>query len=522
MEHPTLLPRDEQYPLLKVDGGAGDSVTRTQPTPSIVSSRWNVTCANSTKPSWCSRWPEFVSACWMTIVLVAISFLVFYAWTINVYPRQPVVIVRCNESKPASDVFYHHIVSRDSYVPFSLFSGYLSFMARQYPLLRFYVYFLIDDSFENPLASRHLKFIKRLVPQLHENFFKSHERREIIEFQEKYQNVNISILYLSQYMAMTPLKYKWRTIALSYLPFYARIFATWQNGGIGLDLVAFNNQFNSDQKIDHRINTLLRQHNNGIESVKYADTFKSLDNLEDNKLFSSLLEAINQMLNETFTFFHTPISPTIVIEESNSLKPKNRTKRYSNPERIDLKSNINSSSALKKSFENNFLNSSKVNVHTEIGKGNKTIEAEGNSKLSNEINGMLKNNFDVFSNASMFLYDLPQVYLFYDTSGYSFNEGPSHYVPRALQAESFAMKKPFWKKSVRKNDRKSNYLSISPEGNFVATSSKHHPFLSHLFSSGCQRMNPEYAIKDTLISQCSGYSRDDVYCDNIRVIYDAI
>lgn len=57
MEHPTLLPRDEQYPLLKVDGGAGDSVTRTQPTPSIVSSRWNVTCANGTKQSWCSRWP---------------------------------------------------------------------------------------------------------------------------------------------------------------------------------------------------------------------------------------------------------------------------------------------------------------------------------------------------------------------------------------------------------------------------------------------------------------------------------
>ncbi|CAG9584675.1 unnamed protein product [Danaus chrysippus] len=321
-------------------------------------------------------------------------------------------------------------------------------------------------------------------------------------------------------MAMTPLKYKWRTIALSYLPFYARIFATWQNGGIGLDLVAFNNQFNSDRKIDHRINAILRQHNNGIESVKYADTFKSLDNLEDNKFFSTLFDAINQMLNETLTFFHTPISSTIIIDESDSLKPKNRTKRFSNPEGIDLKSNITNSSALQNPNENSILNSTTVNVHTEIDKSNKTIESK--SKLSNEINGMLKNNFDVFSNASMFLYDIPQVYLFYDSSGFSFNEGPSYYMPRPLQMDSYALKNPFWKKSVRKNDRKSNYLSISPEGNFVATSSRHHPFLSHLFSSGCQRMNPKYAIKDTLLSQCSGYSRDDVYCENIRVIYDAI
>ncbi|CAG9584674.1 unnamed protein product [Danaus chrysippus] len=63
MEHPTLLPRDEQYPLLKVDGGAGDSITRTQPTTSVVSSRWNVTCANGTKQSWCSRWPGRICIC---------------------------------------------------------------------------------------------------------------------------------------------------------------------------------------------------------------------------------------------------------------------------------------------------------------------------------------------------------------------------------------------------------------------------------------------------------------------------
>lgn len=62
------------------------------------------------------HFPELMSACWMTMVLFGISFLVFYALGMGAYRRQQFVFVRCNSSRPASNVFYHHIMQRGSEV----------------------------------------------------------------------------------------------------------------------------------------------------------------------------------------------------------------------------------------------------------------------------------------------------------------------------------------------------------------------------------------------------------------------
>lgn len=46
---------DEEYPLLRVEAGAGDTKTRNTIPPAIMTTGWNVTC--TPKQSWCTRWP---------------------------------------------------------------------------------------------------------------------------------------------------------------------------------------------------------------------------------------------------------------------------------------------------------------------------------------------------------------------------------------------------------------------------------------------------------------------------------
>ncbi|XP_034830544.2 uncharacterized protein [Maniola hyperantus] len=371
IEHAPQVQRDEQYPLLKVESGSGDNVMKTQLPSKIASSGWHVTC--TPKQSWSSRWPEFVSACWMTTIVMLISFLILFALGMSVFRRQPVVIVRCNDSRPASDVFYHHIVSRDAYVPFSLFSEYISYMAKQYPLLHFNVYFLIDDSWQNSVqGSRHLRFLKRLVPQIagpFNNIFGQNYKREIKEFQRRYQNVNITVMYLSKYMAMTPLGYKWRIIPPNYLSFYARIYAIWQNGGIGFDLITFNDQFIQNRALDRGIDTILQQHNDGIKSEKYADTFNSLDNQEESELFSMLFNLMNQILNETCSFFGADSTDVKVVNNTRVIRT-HRSKRDitvndTDTSNIEVK-NHTIDDNLNEAISENIPNPHKINISKKI------------------------------------------------------------------------------------------------------------------------------------------------------------
>lgn len=54
-EYSPQVKRDEQYPLLKVEGGGGDNNVQAPSSPSTTSPGWNVAC--SSKQSWCKRWP---------------------------------------------------------------------------------------------------------------------------------------------------------------------------------------------------------------------------------------------------------------------------------------------------------------------------------------------------------------------------------------------------------------------------------------------------------------------------------
>ncbi|CAH0579280.1 unnamed protein product [Chrysodeixis includens] len=516
--------QDEQYPLLRVDGGGGDGENHTPPSPTLVTPGWGVAC--SPKQSWLVRWPEYISACWMTLILLGISFLVFYALGMEAYRRQPVLIMKCNSSKPASDVYYHLIIQRGTYPPFMIYSEYLSSMATQYPSLHFHVIFLIDDSLQTAFRGpRHTRLINHLIyptATLYSSFQRLDEnsKRELTEFQRKYQNVNVTIMSLTKYMAMTPLKYKWRNIPLNYLPFYARIFSVWRNGGVGMDLNTFNNNFNSRLHVDRRISAILKQHNDGINVEDYTNALNKIDCEEENELFTVLYDIIHQIFNGTRTllsrscpFLQMP-NEKGALENNEPLVRSNRNKRevqappndtnHVTKVYVEILNSTNNTDLKKNEYQtlpNLDVNTDKITLN--INEPNKAVEVT-NSTSVDVINKLEGSNKSEILNKS----DTRQLVMFYDFSIFSDGLAPSY-----LFQVSDSYGKP-----ARYANAPTQLLSLDYEGMFVAASSKLHPFLCHLISADCQRMQPKFAIQVTHLTQCSGMFKEDTYCNNIYLL----
>lgn len=464
----------------------------------------------------------------MTLILLGISFLVFYALGMEAYRRQPVLLVKCNGSKPASNVFYHHIIPRGSSPSITLYSEYLSNMALQYPLLNFHVYILIDDSIQNShRAPRHARFINALIPMplsTSYTFFKLDDtsKREINEFQRKSHNINVTVMPLSKYMAMTPLRYKWRSIPIPYLSFYTRVFSVWQYGGVGLDLYTFNNYFHNRQDVDRRITIILKQHNDGIKPEEYTKALYKIDCEEESEKFFSLVYGlISSIFNETRTFFSKSFQFSRIAPEKDAnyktepLIPTHRHKRdvsSASPNNNDT--DFNSVS---------FVSSNSTNV-TDLKnyEYSTSLEKVDSLKISTALQG---NDSFIFNNINLEgsnrsdtnKSDHPQLVLFYDFSVFSDGMGPPFITPDAF-VSSNSNQPGKESKSVQNVNTVSYLLSLDPEGFFIAASSRLHPFLGHLISAGCQRMHPKFAIQDTLFTQCSGLFKEDVYCNNIYLL----
>uniref|UniRef100_A0A2A4JDR1 Uncharacterized protein n=1 Tax=Heliothis virescens TaxID=7102 RepID=A0A2A4JDR1_HELVI len=534
--------QDEQYPLLKVDGG-GDGGVHQQASPTLVAPGWGVTC--SPKQSWLVRWPEYISACWMTLILLGISFLVFYALGMEVYRKQPVLIIKCNTSKPASDVYYHHIVQRGSYAPFMLYADYLSNVATQYPELHFHVFFLMDDSLQTAFRGpRHARFINKLIPYTASNMYSftkldDNSKRDITDFERRYQNVNVTIMSLSKYMAMTPLKYKWRTIPLAYLPFYARVFSVWQNGGVAMDLNNFNNNYNNRQHDDRRITAILKQHNDGIKVEEYTSALNKIDREEESEFFTVFYGLIHQILNETRTFltksFPFPqVSTEKGITQNEPLIRTNRNKRdVSMPMNenniteavshvyVEIMNSTNDTDLKKNEYQT--LSSSDVNLdklNDNINDAIKLLQINKNLSIVNSTNKTEELNKTEIQTEVLNKSDTPQVVLFYDFSLFSDGIAPSFVLPEPLIRTDFRQNNRIseFGKSGKYGNTVAHLLSIDSEGLFVAASSRLHPFLGHLITAGCQRMQPKFAIQDTILTQCSGIFKEDTYCNNIYLL----
>lgn len=407
--------------------------------------------------------------------------------------------MKCDDSKPASNVYYHQIVPRGSEVPFVLYTEYLSNIATKYPLLKFNVIFLVDDIY--PELARG---VNRHHPAYQSRFYNykldDFGKEPYNEFIRRYQNVNVTIVSLSKYMAKTPLKYKWRLIPQAHLSFYARVYSVWRNGGIGMDLRSFNNNYHNGQFADSRIDAILGQHNDGINPTTYTKALNKIDQDEASAIFNMFTGIINNFLNETRSFFNRPL-PFISFNsnENSSLVRTHRSKR-------ELHNLSELSTIVESSYSpRDFYNIDIVLNETTTDKQDKTKIGDFSTfaTTANEKSNItdLKINKTIINGS-----ETRQMVMFYDFSIMS-DSLVNPFSPLFTQKSSVVSKKTV-----------PHLLSIDTEGTFIAASSKLHPFLGHLSSAGYFGIHPKYAIQDAFLTQCSGVLKEDVYCNNIYIL----
>lgn len=459
------------------------------------------------------------------------------------YRRQPVLIIKCNVTKPASDVYFHQIVQRGTSVPFSLYADYLANMATQYPLLNFHVFFLMDDSLHTTFRGlRHVRLVNKMMPYSSPNAYTYYEeennKRELAEFEAKYQNVNITVMSLSKFMATTPLKFKWRTIPHSYITFYARVFSVWQNGGVGMDLTTFNNNYNSHKCVDRRISAIMKQHNDGIKVEEYTSALNKIAREEENEYFNLFHSLIFQILNDTRallskSFPFSQITGDKVVPQNKLLIPSDRTERdvptktsdqntksevFSNVY-VETLNSTNKTDLKKNEYQtlpNSELHLDKLKVTTDDSF--KTLVINNTSSV-NGVNKTERLNKSEIQTEIMNKSDGTQVVLFYDFTVFSDGFAAPFMLPEQRTDFRQKVKTSENGKAGKYGNNGAYLLSIDSGGMFVAAASRLHPFLGHLISTGCQRMHHKFVIHDTLISQCSGVFKDGTYCNNIYLLY---
>ncbi|XP_060803028.1 uncharacterized protein LOC106141431 [Amyelois transitella] len=532
----------EERPLLKVEGASGDGGGRQMPPTDTA---WSVTC--STRRSWWDRWPEFLTAFWMTGILLAISFLVMYVLTIGSVKRQPVVILKCNSSNPYNEVYYHQIVQRQNSEMMSMYSDYLAEMATKYPLLHFNVIFMIDDTIPNNGRYRHINIYGRLIP-IHTrdaiSNFEYYNSKKIKEFQQKYHNVNVTVIPLSRFMARTLLRYKWRTIPTLYLSFYARIFAVWQTGGIGMDLPTFNYKYKNHLDQDSKITSILKQHNDGIKADDYKRALEYTERNEENEIYSAIFEVVNQMITNFFnsSYWFPSILPQKDLTNKEPLVRTYRNKRDVPLKVVDNYTSINDTKDFIKFGSVNATNDNAEKHKKPTGEYislNKTtfnmternlikLLKGGGSKLNNTVKPTEKHQTTT-SNvlARNDNYVEPNMFMSYQISVLSDDLGMMNLpFPNFINMESplFNFGKTFDKDNLDKVKydksyaRAPNFLTLTSEGSFAASTAVMHPLLGHLLSCGCKRMSPRISIQEAFLSQCAESIKDDLYCDNIYLL----
>lgn len=472
----------------------------------------------------------------MTFILLGISFLVFYAIGMVAYKKETFLIVKCNNSKPASDVYLHHIFSHDSYVPFSAYSEYLTSLAVKYPNLRFNVIFLQEDSPQNDYPiSKHARFYSKLLPYHSNKLYDEYNKHEMTIFQKRFQNVLINVLPLSKYMANTPLKYKWKTISKTFIPFYARVYSIWQTGGVALDLSIYNHQFRRSRSIDLRIDTILKQHNNGINIDGYANALNAVNRKEETEFFISFNNMINRLINETRSIFNfsMPFSQ-INIGSAPNEEPLIRTHR--NKRDIELTtSNITSND---KPIINLVLANTTVALEEDAKKNVYHIATDTN-ETSNISMPLLANQdwplrtFDAdvtnadsakineTENKNTSFPAAGHIVMIYDLSIISDGEiprNPGSQPQRSPTYDRVPQENSMIKTNNKHGSHRTQIVSIESGGYFMSATSAMHPFLGYIITAGCKLMPPKLAIQDALITQCSGEFSDDTYCNNIFVL----
>ncbi|KAI5651883.1 hypothetical protein NE865_00220 [Phthorimaea operculella] len=502
----------DKYPLLMV-AGAGDATVTVS--PPVGPNVWTTTM--TPRRSWKERWPEYLSSCWLATILLGISFLVFYSIAMAVICRNDsYFLFKLNDTKPANEVFYHHIVPRGGVVPMSKYELYLGDVATTYPSLTFKVFFLIDDT--KPRSILEQIYTRNSLPE-----YNAFSKKDVKVFQETFQNVQITVMPLSRFMAGTPLKYRWRSIPIKYIPFYCRVFAVWLNGGIGIDLVEHNGYYLVGDRTDRKLRTLLKQHNDGITPENYLKNLHKLESEDESEYLASFLYLMQKVFKDTISYLNS-ITPTSVSVRRIETPPVD-TKYSSELDRIHrMNQDMNQDSETipgntSKPSEMNIVlnNKTVVNLTADARSFYETV-VRANTKSpelffidngfyylktpNNESSqvGSPEHGHETGKNKS----ELPKIVFFYD---FLLDEGKS------LPSEDYI--------NLKENRGPLKVVTIETEGSFVASTERTHPFLGVILSAGCKRLSPKFAIQNTMMLLCNENHKpkdDDHICKNIHVL----
>lgn len=526
---------------------------------------------------------EYLSTCWMTFILLGVSFLVFYAIGMIAFKHQTYIVLKCNnDSKPATDVFYHHVIPRGALVPFMIYSEYLGAIAVQYPNLRINVYFLIDDSLPNSISLKRSKY-DRLYAYHSNKFYEEFNKREIREFHKRYPNVNTTVTLLSKYMAQTPLKYLWRSIPISFIPFYARVYSVWQHGGIALDLPVSYTQYMT-QKFDSRFTDILRLHNDGVKPEEFDEILNKVS--EDERLFAILHSLLSNFMHETKAVISKMMSCSIksfnatkenVTETSTIVMSPDASNadlnNLNNKDSDNHNITISKFSPLVKKAES-IDNSTGLEILTtlDIVLGKRGVNANINSSVNNDnVTGdsqqYVYHVIPSTGNATTIKMETMSPASVTPGIGTIMNIKPNH--AKNLSDEHDDTAFMAWKEMViqQKSSESVNnseqpqfvlvydiFLSpntlvntftnekdhvdesdnamkrkfvakpeqrifVDAEGAFISATSRFHPFLYHILNAGYKRLPPKFAIKEALFMECaSNYLQDKIYCNSIYLI----
>lgn len=429
-----------------------------------------------------------------------------------------------HHNKPESEIFYHHIVETGKPIPFQFYSDYLSDMSSIYPYLRINVFFLTDDSHQSYMRwPRHTR-LNKFVATSTNHKVDENLKLYIEDFEKSHQNVNITITPLSKYMTTTPLKYKWRTIPISYLTFYLRIYAVWQQGGIGIDLPIFYNKYMNNEQRDEKYNEVLRNFNENIDNPVINHNVLRQDDGDLSMLLFGL-NLINQVWNETRSFlnYSLPWSGFDKYFKNCTLKSQDihRNKREVTNLNINdtkvIKNNITNSSIAEENKNN--PNASVLKTFVKLLEKRPLDHIIVHDKKVNAIETSNRTNVTTIeplnvNKSTANNLGQPQMFLFYDFSVMSDAVGPSFNIPQS----AFGDEVPMFPDIRKQSEDSSQHLFIDSDGNFIASLLRFHPFLGHLISTGNKRLSPKFAIEETILTHCSGIFHTDSYCNNINYI----
>lgn len=401
-----------------------------------------------------------------------------------------------------NNVFYFQVVEQGYSVPFLKHRAYLTEMANNYPNLQFNIVYLIDDTLRSFFrCPKRGSFLNKLLPNTASCKIDDNLKRVITDFEKKNDNANVTAMLLSKFMSNTVLKYKWRSMSVCQVSFYAKVYAVWKQGGISLDLPTFYNKFLKHENFDNKIKTIFENFNNKIGHIE-STTLNTLLNHENNEFYQLITLSfsspfINQSLN---------LTSSIPINDSSKLLTNvHRSKR----ELVELNEASSSIIENDNSITRNhsdIINITKKQINFPTNKDKKYIK-----KYDQNLTDSVKN----FNNSGnkLFSLELPQImyymFSFLNDDGIS---GPQYSV---INAENSIVQDNMLE---TKYEEFTKQVAIDSDGNFIAAYYHSHPFLDHLLSLADHIHLPKYSIQETILTQCSGFFIRNSYCNSILLI----